>query len=235
MVWIDRSRARAVGAGGVSAAFADGPQSGSHGHVSRGLRFHPGRSDFPSPVGGPGLSPRCLPTTAETQALARIRPWLVWFAPWFDSFPPETRIPGSVPGPVEGASPPSAESPFAPLRCYPAGKDLLDPLGGRYPPSSLRQAHAPGQIPLVHFRLPLVRRVFAGCRQSLLRDGPSRRYLCNPCMGARTPYPAMSFRCSYPFLLGRLRPSPRREGIGTSNLSCAQLRQGDYFGAAVIR
>ncbi len=35
----------------------------------------------------------------------------------------------------------------------------------------------------------LFRRVFAGCGKSLLEDGPSRRYLCDPCMGAwvRTP------------------------------------------------
>ena len=31
--------------------------------------------------------------------------------------------------------------------------------------------------------------VFAGCCQPLLGDGPSRRYLCNPCMGAWTPTP----------------------------------------------
>jgi hypothetical protein len=35
----------------------------------------------------------------------------------------------------------------------------------------------------------LLRRVFAGCRQSLLEDGPSRHYLCNPCVGAWTPTP----------------------------------------------
>src|ERR1035441_1893283 len=35
----------------------------------------------------------------------------------------------------------------------------------------------------------LVRQVFAGCCEPLLEDGPSRRYLCDPCTGAwvRTP------------------------------------------------
>ena len=31
-----------------------------------------------------------------------------------------------------------------------------------------------------------IQRVFAGCCQCLLGDGPSRRYLCNPCTGAWT-------------------------------------------------
>ena len=38
----------------------------------------------------------------------------------------------------------------------------------------------------------LFQRVFAGCRQSLLVDAPSRRYLHNLCIGAWTPTP----RCS---------------------------------------
>ena len=35
----------------------------------------------------------------------------------------------------------------------------------------------------------LLRRVFAGCHQSLLEAGPSRHYPCNPCVGAWTPTP----------------------------------------------
>jgi hypothetical protein len=35
----------------------------------------------------------------------------------------------------------------------------------------------------------LLRRVFAGCRQSLLGVGSSRQYLCNPCVGAWPPTP----------------------------------------------
>jgi hypothetical protein len=38
----------------------------------------------------------------------------------------------------------------------------------------------------------LLRQVFAGCHQSLLEDGPSRHYLCNPCVGAWTPTPQCS-------------------------------------------
>lgn len=39
----------------------------------------------------------------------------------------------------------------------------------------------------------LVRWVFAGCRQSLLGNGPSQHYLCNPCIGARTLTPQHPF------------------------------------------
>jgi len=42
-------------------------------------------------------------------------------------------------------------------------------------------------------RFSLVRWVFAGCRQSLLGNGPSRHYLRNPCIGARTLTPQRPF------------------------------------------
>ena len=42
-------------------------------------------------------------------------------------------------------------------------------------------------------RFSLVRWVFAGCHQSLLGNGPSRHYLCNPCIGARTLTPQRPF------------------------------------------
>ena len=50
-------------------------------------------------------------------------------------------------------------------------------------------------------RWSLVRRVLAGCRQSLLGDGPSRHYLCNPCVGAwtHTP-PRLSSALAHSFL-----------------------------------
>ena len=56
------------------------------------------------------------------------------------------------------------------------------------PPSSLIRTHASNQIPLHDSSSPC-RRVFAGCRQLLLGDGPSRCYLCNPCLGAWTRTP----------------------------------------------
>ena len=37
---------------------------------------------------------------------------------------------------------------------------------------------------LLSTSVPLFRQVFAGCCEPLLEDGPSRRYLCDPCIGA---------------------------------------------------
>ena len=55
-------------------------------------------------------------------------------------------------------------------------------------PLSFIRTHASNQIPLTDSSSPC-RRVFAGCRQPLLGDGPSRCYLCNPCSGAWTHTP----------------------------------------------
>jgi hypothetical protein len=92
--------------------------------------------------------------------------------------------PGSVSRTIQG--PPRAQSPFARWRRYLHRRDIsLITSEGITPPSSLIRTHAPDQTPPVLFDY-LIGRVFAGCCQSLLGDGPSRRYLCNPCTGAWT-------------------------------------------------
>ena len=67
------------------------------------------------------------------------------------------------------------------------------------PPSSLIRAHASDQIPPTDSGVPC-QRVFAGCCQSLLGDGPSRRYLCKSFPGCLDPYPVGSRKCTYPLL-----------------------------------
>ncbi len=119
--------------------------------------------------------------------LAHIRPSLQWFTcehrPLFN----ESFSPGSVSRTIQG--PPRAQSPFARSRCYLDRRDLACIASeGVTPPSSLIRTHAPDQNPPTDFGLP-IQLVFAGCCQPLLGDGPSRRYLCNPCMGAWTPTP----------------------------------------------
>lgn len=56
-------------------------------------------------------------------------------------------------------------------------------------PSSLILAHAPDRPGSRRLRVSLFLQVFAGCVESLLPVGPSRRYFCDPCTGAwvRTP------------------------------------------------
>jgi hypothetical protein len=59
------------------------------------------------------------------------------------------------------------------------------------PPSSLIRAHASVLRPLSSFSF--IKTVFAGCCQPLLAIGPSRHYLCNPCVGAWTHTSLCSF------------------------------------------
>ena len=65
----------------------------------------------------------------------------------------------------------------------------------------------------------LVRWVFAGCRQSLLGNGPSRHYLHNPCIGARTLTPWRPFGAPARFfpkdcgLTSRFKSSTRQQSV----------------------
>jgi hypothetical protein len=116
--------------------------------------------------------------------LAHIHPSLQWFAckarPFFNGLV----YPGSVSRTIQG--PPRAQSPFARWRRYLQRRNVYCIASeGITPPSSLLRTHAPDQNPPLLFGFP-IRRVFAVCCQSLLGDGPSRRYLCNPCIGAWT-------------------------------------------------
>ena len=95
--------------------------------------------------------------------------------------------PGSASGTAQG--PPSAQSSFARARCYLARRGVSHPVGGLYPsfiaPTS--SCARPNSSPWL--RLSLVHWVFAGCHQSLLQDGPSRRYLRESFPGCLSPYP----------------------------------------------
>jgi hypothetical protein len=116
--------------------------------------------------------------------LAHMHPSLPWFTcetrPNFNGLV----YPGSESRTIQG--PPRAQSPFARSRRYLHRRDLACIASeGVTPPSSLLRTHAPDQNPPLLFD-SLIRGVFAGCCQSLLGNGPSRRYLCNPCIGAWT-------------------------------------------------
>ena len=102
-------------------------------------------------------------------------------------------------------------------------------------PSSLLLAHAPIPISLTAYGLSLGQPVFAGCCQPLLGMGPSRRYLCIPCIGAWTPTPQRS-----PGACARFFPEDsgltlkgRRSALSGISLQCNFYR-GMVFGAAVI-
>jgi hypothetical protein len=73
---------------------------------------------------------------------------------------------------------------------------------GITPPSSLLRAHAPDQLPPIAYGRGLGRWVFAGCRQSLLGDGPSRRYLRKSFPRCLDPYPGAPHGASARFFPG---------------------------------
>jgi hypothetical protein len=102
---------------------------------------------------------------------------------------PHTHLPSSVSGrtwPIW-----NHRVPRAPLPCLGVTHvrdDFKSHLGRHY---SSVIAHTGSRVrPTPSHRLVfLVRWVFAGCHQSLLGVGHSRRYLRNPCIGAWTPTP----------------------------------------------
>jgi len=154
---------------------------------------------------------------------AHVHPSLRWFTcgsrPLFNGIV----SPGSVSRTIQG--PPRAQSPFARCRRYLHRRHKTSE--GVTPPSSLIRTHAPDQNPPALF-VYLIRRVFAGCRQSLLGDGPSRRYLRNPCMGAWTLTPGcLSGACVRFFpesssltsvAPGSAHPTNRRNATSTTTL-----------------
>jgi len=79
-----------------------------------------------------------------------------------------------------------------------------------------------------------LQRIFAGCCQPLLGDGPSRRYLCDPCIGAWTLTPGC--------LSGLSSVSPQRVTASPPlhrvrlirHTAAMKLQRRPYFEAAVI-
>jgi hypothetical protein len=98
--------------------------------------------------------------------------------------------PGSESG--AGRGPPGAQSPFARTRCYLARRSVSNPLRGRYPSFIAHTSSCARPKPSCRLRSPLLRHVCAGYRQSLLGDGPSRRYLRESVSARLDLYPGAS-------------------------------------------
>ena len=123
--------------------------------------------------------------------LAHIHPSRLWFTcetrPIFN----DTAYPGSESG--AGQGPPSAQSPFARNRCYLLRHGVLHHVREHYPSFIAHTGSCARPNPSRRLQLSLIRRVFAGCHQSLLGIGPSRHYLHNHCMVAGTHTPQCPF------------------------------------------
>jgi hypothetical protein len=100
--------------------------------------------------------------------------------------------------------------------------------------SSLLRAHAPDPFPPLDLRLSLLPRVFAGCCKPLLGTGPSRHYLCNPCVGAWTPTPRCPSGAQSRFFPENIGLTLGVTGSAHQFAPAMQLPQGKHFGAAVI-
>ena len=131
--------------------------------------------------------------------------------------------------------PPSAQSPFARSGRYPRRGGLEGRLEGRYPLVVARTSSCARPPPSPRLGSRLAHGVFAGSRQSLLGDGPSRHYLCDPCVSARTPTPPRSSAAHIRFFAEDTGLTPRRR------VRRAKLPRHSNFGgkpnfeAAVIR
>ncbi len=108
--------------------------------------------------------------------------------------------PARSPGLSQG--PPGAQSPFARTRCTLVRRGVLHPVRGHYPSFIAHTNACARPQPSRRLRLSLLRQVFAGCCQSLLGVGPSRRDLCESVGTCLDPYPGGLLRCSCPFLPG---------------------------------
>ncbi len=204
------------------------------GHVSPSPRFHPGRSDFPSPVGDPSISLRCLPWWAEAQALAHVHPALTRFTPQLDNLEATGLLGVNAPFRRLATARSMPRAPLPHRRVTPVRTASCAVSKSVTSSSSLIRAHASDQDPPTGSSSPR-RWVLAGCCQPLLRDGPSRRYLCIPCVGAWTHAPGCHL-CARARSFQRCNGHrPRCEELGPSNDPRKAASTGrPIFEAAVI-
>jgi len=140
------------------------------------------------------------------------------------------------PGPESGAvqGPPGAQSSFARTRCYLVRRGVSHPVRGHYPSFIAHTNSCVRPNPSHWFRLALVHWVFAGCRQSLLQDGPSRRYLCASFPRCLDPYRGGVPDASTHYFSGTIGLPPVSIGSATRNDPLSDFRVGSIFAAAVI-
>ncbi len=129
--------------------------------------------------------------------------------------------------------PPSAQSPFARLRCYRRRQDVVHPVSGSYPSFIAPMDSCDEPYPSCRFRF-LIRQVFAGCYQPLLGIGPSRCYLLSLCVGAWTPTPPRLSSAFIRFFPESFSLTLNRRGSARRITAAMQLQRRTFYGAAVI-
>jgi hypothetical protein len=167
--------------------------------------------------------------------LTHIHPSRVWFACRTSSQIEGTDDPSSVSGPVP--EPPSAQSPFARVGCYPQRRGVTHPVRGRYPSFIAHTDSCVRPKSSLPISISLYGRSLQVVVRPLLEDGPSRRYLHGLCKGAWTHAPPRSCRSirlvalalgSGDSIVGR-RPHLSLEKFGTRNVPCNATSTGGVF------
>jgi hypothetical protein len=196
-------------------------------HVSTSPPFHPGQSDFPSPVGDPGISPLDLPANHRSLNAGSYAPLVIPVYPMARHITAVTSFIGHGVPSCAALVPARAESPFACNEALPCCSVRSKHHVGRHYSSFIAHMGSCAEPnPSLRLRVLLFQRIFAGCLLSLTEDGPSRRYLRNPYIGAWTPTPWCSYRCTYSFLPGRHRPHVMLQTFGTPNNPCNATSTG---------
>ena len=84
-------------------------------------------------------------------------------------------------------------------------------------------------IILLPTSVSLLRQILAGCCEPLLEDGPSRRYLRIPCIGAWTPTPLRPSGASACFFPENFGLTSRFKSSARKTIPAMQLQQGSIF------
>ena len=136
--------------------------------------------------------------------------------------------PGSESG--AGQGPPDAQSPFARTRCYLVRRGVSHPVGGLYPSVIAHTSSCVRPNSSQWLQLSLFHWVLAGCHQSLLQDGPSRRYLHKSFPRCLDPYPGASPGASTRYFPGNIGLRHMGTGSATRKIPYRDFRTGDISG-----
>ncbi len=191
--------------------FPQGPQSGSHSHVSASpplIRY--GRISR-VPLAAAASPQRTFPHTPRLKHSPAYTPWVDGYTSGSTSLGIGTAHLALRPDGAPTRCPPLTESPFAHWRRYLLWGGVQHLLGRRYPAFFAHTGSCAEPNTSHRLRPRPCRQVLAGCYEPLLVDGPSRRYLHNLCMGAwaRTPLRSTgALTCFFPVDVG-LHPDMR--------------------------
>jgi hypothetical protein len=125
--------------------------------------------------------------------------------------------------------PPKPRAPLPAVRHYRLQRDVWHHVRGRYSSFIAHTGSCARPNPSFRLRLSLFQKVFAGCCQSLLGDGPSRRYLCNLSIGAWTLTPQCLFGASTRFFPKNISLTLDLRRWAHQTPPTMQLQQGHAF------